>query len=196
MAKIVAFGHRKRTGKDTAGGLLRKHLAVIAPELRVEEVSFAAKLKEISYDLFGWGGLQPGPYYELPENAHLREVVLPLLGKTPRQIWIEVGNLMRQVHSDVWINNALFVPADIVIVRDLRYHNEADIIEAKGGDRYKMVRDGVPVSNDVADVNLDNYTKWSGIIYNNGTITDLSDKMVDLAEKVVRDVYAKPLATD
>jgi uncharacterized UPF0146 family protein len=103
---------------------------------------------------------------------------------------------MRQVHSDVWINNALFVPADIVIVRDLRYHNEADIIEAKGGDRYKMVRDGVPVSNDVADVNLDNYTKWSGIIYNNGTITDLSDKMVDLAEKVVRDVYAKPLATD
>jgi len=196
MAKIVAFGHRKRTGKDTAGGLLHKHLRIIAPELRVEEVSFALKLKETSYELFKWGGLQPGPFYELAENAHLREVVLPLLGKTPRQIWIEVGNLMREVHPDVWINNALYAEADIVIVRDLRYHNEANIIEAKGGERYKMVRDGVEISNDVADVNLDNYQKWTGLVYNNGTIADLSDKMLDLAERVVRGIYAQPVAAD
>lgn len=185
MALIVAFGHRKRTGKDTAAGLLQAHLNRLCPTLKVEQVSFATKLKEISYDLFKWGGLQPGAFYELPENAHLREVVLPLLGKTPRQIWIEVGNLMRQVHPEVWIKNALFVDADVIIVRDMRYHNEAGEVESQGGLRYKMIRDSAPVSNDVADVNLDTYDRWTELIYNNGSLEELDAKVLDLAKIVI-----------
>lgn len=185
MTKIIGFGHRKRTGKDTAAGMLSKHLNMLCPALMVAEVSFAAKLKEVSYMMYGWGGLMPGPFYELPENAHLREVVLPRLGKTPRQIWIELGNKAREIHPEVWVQNALFVPADIIIVRDLRYHNEADIIEEKGGDRYKMVRDCAEVSNDVADVNLDDYQKWTGIFTNNGKLGDLDDKMLELANNIL-----------
>lgn len=188
MTLYVAFGHRKRTGKDTAGGLLKQQLNFLAPFLVVKEVSFATKLKEISYDLFKWAGLQPGAFYELPENAHLREVVLPAVGKTPRQIWIEVGNKLREVCPEVWVQNALFVDgADVVIVRDLRYLNEADIIESKGGHRYKMVRDSAPVSNDVADCNLDTYDRWTGIITNNGTIDDLAHKMYGLAKSIIRE---------
>ena len=186
MALIVAFGHRKRTGKDTAGQLLEQHLAKLSPTLKVVQVSFATKLKEVSYELFKWGGLQPGPFYEISENAHLREVVLPLLGKTPRQIWIEVGNLLRQVHPDVWIKNALFVDADVIIVRDMRYLNEAGEVSGRDGLRYKMIRDSAPVSNDVADCALDEYTDWTDLIYNNGTLEELDAKVLDLAKHVIR----------
>lgn len=185
MSLIVAFGHRKRTGKDTAAGLLQTHLFKLKPTLKVCQVSFATKLKEVAYDLFKWGGLQPGSFYEVAENAHLREVVLPLLGKTPRQIWIEVGNLMRQVHPEVWIKNALFVDADVIIVRDMRYLNEAGEISGRDGLRYKMIRDSAPVSNDVADSALDEYTDWTDLIYNNGDIADLDVKVLDLAHKVI-----------
>jgi hypothetical protein len=188
MPKIIAFGHRKRTGKDTAGSILQRLLNDMAPQLRVVQVSFAIKLKEVSYEMFKWGGLQPGPFYEQPENAHLREVVLPLLGKTPRQIWIEVGNLMRQVHPEVWIRNAIYVDADVIIVRDLRYHNEADVIDELGGDRYKMVRDSVEKSTDVADCNLDDYSEWTGHIFNNGTLDDLEEKLAYLAQKIVKEL--------
>lgn len=188
MPKIIAFGHRKRTGKDTAGNILQRLLNELEPDLKVVQVSFATKLKEVSYEMFKWGGLQPGPFYEVPENAHLREVVLPLIGKTPRQIWIEVGNLMRQVHPEVWIRNAIYVEADVVIVRDLRYHNEADVIEEMDGDRYKMVRDCVEKSNDVADCNLDDYTEWTAHIFNNGTLDDLEEKLEYLAQKIVKEL--------
>ncbi len=185
-ALVVGFGHRKRTGKDTASNMLLTHLAALAPDVTVEKVSFAKKLKAVSYDMFGWAGLQPGDFYELDENAHLREVVLPLVGKTPRQIWIEVGNKMREVYADIWVRNALLGPkAQIIVLSDLRYHNEAGIIEELGGFRYKLNRPGVPISNDVADVNLDNYTNWSEVIQNDGELAELSDKVLVIARTVL-----------
>jgi len=190
MSLIVAFGHRKRTGKDTAAQMLTQHLTRLAPELKVEQVSFATKLKEVSYELFKWGGLQPGAFYEIEANAHLREVVLPLIGKTPRQIWIEVGNFMRQVHPEVWIKNALFVDADVIIVRDMRYFNEAGEVEGRGGLRYKMIRNSAPISNDVADCNLDTYDRWTELVYNNGSLDDLDSKVESLANRVIELSYA------
>ena len=194
MPKIIAFGHRKRTGKDTAGGILQNQLIERAPYLRVAQVSFATKLKEVSYEMFKWGGIQPGPFYERPENAHLREIVLPLLGKTPRQIWIEVGNLMRDVHPEVWIRNAIYVDADVVIVRDLRYHNEANVIEEMGGDRYKMVRDCVERGTDVADCNLDDYTEWTAIVQNNGTLRDLEGAVLKITHKIIEELEYERLS--
>lgn len=184
---IVAFGHRKRTGKDTAAKLLFAHLKRLQPSLRVERVSFAGKLKEVAYDLFKWGGLQPAEFYDSDEFAGRREVELPQIGKTPRQIWIEVGSLMRQIHPDVWIKNALYAFADVLIVSDLRYLNEAEEIARRGGLRYKVVRDSAPVSNDVADSALEGYTGWTDVIYNNGSLEELDAKMLEIAKEITRE---------
>ena len=67
--KILAFGHRKSVGKSTASKFLTTHLRCEYPDLKIKEVSFAAKLKDISWQLFGWAGLQRGVYYE----THYRE---------------------------------------------------------------------------------------------------------------------------
>lgn len=192
---ILAFGHQRRTGKDTAATILIKHLRGMCPSMRIERVSFAYKLKLEAYEIFKWAGLQRPEFYELEENAHLRETVLPLLGKTPRQIWIEFGNKMREIHPDVWVRNAFDgTLADLQIVTDLRFMNEARVIESLGGYRYKMNRD-VERGTDLAEVDLLDYTGWTKEIDNYGSLDDLDVKIFYVARQLTREFGAMPCLT-
>lgn len=185
--QIAAFGYKKRAGKDTSAKLLDSFLRTERPGLKVKKVSFAAKLKDISWQLFGWAGLQPGIYYETDAGAAVKEVVLPKIGKSPRQIWIEVGNKMREVYPDVWIDHALNgVSADIIIISDLRFRNEYIKIKQKEGMVIKIIRNDVELGTDPAEVDLDSIPdfEWDIIILNNGTIQDLNT----LIEKIGRDL--------
>lgn len=183
MTKIIAFGHRKRVGKDTAAKFLDTHLRCHG--VRSVKLSFAAKLKAVCYDMFHWAGLQPGIFYEDEKNAHLREVVLPKIGKTPRQIWIEVGNKMREVYSDVWIDNALHgtPSAQVLIITDLRFANEASKVKALDGKIFKIIRGDAPVSDDASDCALDDYTGWDRILENNGNLQVFHDLIAALGQE-------------
>lgn len=185
---ILAFGHRKRTGKDTACKMFIEYLGQVRPDLIVEHVSFAKKLKACCYDLFGWAGLQPAEFYELEENAHLREVKLELVGLTPREIWIAVGNKLREVYQDVWVDNALRSPtkAHIRVLSDLRYPNEGGIVEKLGGYSVKMVRPDIPDTDDVADSAMQNYDRWSLVIKNEAGLPELREKVIHLADYILR----------
>jgi len=187
MTKIIAFGHRKRVGKDTAAKFLDTHLRCHG--LRSVKLSFASKLKEVCYSMFHWAGLQPGIFYEDDKNAHLREVVLPLIGKTPRQIWIEVGNKMREVYADVWIDNALLGSgsAQLVIITDLRFANEAKKVHSLGGKIFKITRPDVPVSDDASDCALDGFTGWDGVLENNGDLKAFHELVSARVGEAVRD---------
>jgi hypothetical protein len=180
---VVAFGHKKRVGKDTASRLLKAHLERLKPGIRVREVSFARKLKEMAHSLWGWAGLQGPDFYDVPENEHLREVILPLLGKTPRTLWIELGNKVREIYEDTWIRIALlgYDDADVITVRDLRYPNEASGVEYADGLRIKVTNSRVPMSDDVADNALNGYTKWTHNLPNEGTTENLNDLLLPIA---------------
>lgn len=184
---VVAFGHKKRVGKDTASRLLRAHLERLSPGIRVKEVSFARKLKEIAHTLWGWAGLQGPDFYDIPENEHLREVVLPAIGKTPRQLWIELGNKVREIYEDSWIRAALlgYDDAEVITVRDLRYPNEAGGVEYADGLRVKVTNSRVPTSDDIADNALNGYTKWTNHLANEGTLEELDSLILPLAKLVL-----------
>lgn len=186
MTKIIAFGHRRRTGKDTSAKLLDTILRVERPGIRIIKLSFASKLKQVCYDMFHWDGLKPGIFYEDDRNAHLREEILPRIGKTPRQIWIEVGNKMREIYPSIWIDNALYgtPEADVIIITDLRFKNEAHKIKSLGGRLIKMVRNSAPVSDDPSDTALEDFTDWDRIIENHGNMHDLHGKIETLAEEI------------
>lgn len=186
MTKIIAFGHRKRVGKDTAAKFLDTHLRCHG--IKSVKLSFAAKHKAVCYDMFHWAGLQPGIFYEDEKNAHLREVVLPKIGKTPRQIWIEVGNKMREVYSDVWIDNALYgTPnAQILIITDLRFANEASKVKSLNGVIFKIIRPDAPVSDDASDSALDDYTGWDRILENTGDLQAFHTIIAAVGEEAAR----------
>jgi hypothetical protein len=176
--KIVSFGHRKRVGKDTCSKFLDSFLRVERPGLIIKKVSFASKLKDVSYQLFGWAGLRPGIFYESEAGAKIKEEILPKIGKSPRQIWIEVGNKMREIYSEVWIEHALEHPtADCIIISDLRFINEAQKILSLDGFLYRIDRPGQEQGNDPAEVSLESWKEWTGIIKNDGTLSDLHKKI-------------------
>ena len=184
--KILAFGYRKRVGKDTAGKFLDSYLRVERPGLKIKKVSFASKLKDISWQLFGWAGLQPGVYYETEAGVKIKEVVLPKIGKSPRQIWIEVGNKMREVYQDVWIDQALQgITADILITTDLRFRNEAAKMKVLGGLVCKIIREGLPQGTDPAEIDLDEWTDWDFVILNDGDLSSLHEKVEAIGKELL-----------
>ena len=182
---IVAFGYKKGVGKDTAGRFLSTFLKIEAPQLLIKHVSFAAKLKDISYQLYNWGGLKRGIFYE--SHRELKEVVLPQLGLSPREIWINVGNKLREVYTNTWINFALFgVQADILIITDLRFINEAKAILEADGILVKINRLGLPQGTDPAEIDLDTWNKWNYTIDNNGSLQGLNVAIEEIARNLLK----------
>jgi len=171
---LIGIGHAKRHGKDSVARFMIDEFR--RREFTAERVSFADKLKDICYTAYQWGGLQPKEYYEIPGNEHEREVILPAIGKTPRQIWIEVGNKLREVHPETWIRAALSdnSAADFIIIPDTRYPNEAASIRESGGFLVKVHRAGLPEANDAADCALADFTGWDAVIANDSTLDELA----------------------
>ena len=188
MTKIIAFGHQKNVGKDTAAKFLNTALRIAAPHLVVKHISFAAKLKDICFQLYGWAGLKRGIYYE----THYAEKEVPLdnlNGLTPRDIWIGVGNKLREIWGATWIDYALYgINADIIIISDLRFENEARAIKDADGILIKIVRKGMKLGTDAAETSLLHFDAWDKILCNFDTLDDLNYKMVVLSREILENI--------
>ena len=103
--QIIAFGYKKGTGKDTAAQFLTTTLKTNCSGVKIKRESFAYKLKYVCWQLYSWAGLQPSSFYE--QRRDLKEVTLPLIDMSPREIWIKVGNALRDVYPDTWVKNVL-----------------------------------------------------------------------------------------
>ena len=175
--KIIAFGYKKGVGKSTATKFLSSHLRCEHPEFIIKTVSFAAKLKDIAFQLYGWAGLKRGVYYETHYKE--KEIVLPQLELSPRDLWIGVGNKLREIRESTWIDYALNVKADIIIISDLRFTNEAQAIRKLGGTLVEIHR-CVPQGTDAAEIDLDNWDSWDCVIDNNSTLNNLNQRVLEL----------------
>jgi hypothetical protein len=163
--KIVAFGHRAQTGKDTLSGFMATRLRLTNRRVNVVVAGFADELKDACYKWYSWAGLKRKEHYE--NNPGDKNVVLAN-GKTVRQLWIDVGNHMRQYDPDVWVRALLTRPqVDILLVKDLRFPNEFNMVKELGGHCIKVIRESVPVLNDEADTALATQEEWDLIVDNN-----------------------------
>lgn len=188
--RVVAFGHRRRTGKDQAAKFLLTILRIARPEMKTIKTSFAYKLKDVCHQLYSWAGLKSPEYYET--NAEEKEKVLKDIGKSPRQIWIEFGTLaVREiVYNRTWIDYTLKSnDADILIITDLRFPNEMNAIRNLNGVCIRIDRASAPVSDDVADSALGNIPihLWDKVIPNNESLNVLYEQMKQLAGEVVNE---------
>ena len=191
---IVGLGHRKRVGKDTFGQLLRTSLERCG--YRVFRISFAYYMKETAWKLLSHIGLGDSNYYE--ENPVYKEIPLPLVGKTPRQIWIEYGNAMRVIYPNIWVDRVRSFIDNIdafpsfgsfilgrkpvaFVITDVRFPNEADAIRQWGGSLAVVRRRAAPVANDPAETSLEWYDGWEWIVDNNGTLEHLADQAATYA---------------
>ena len=189
--RIIAFGHRKRTGKDAAAKFLTTILKQQCPRMNIRKTSFAYKLKDICFQLYAWGGLREPVYYE--NHPEFREKILPRLGMSPREIWIKLGTpaIREQVYDGTWIQYCLQAnkDADILIITDLRFPNEFQAVKERNGDCIKVIRESIPDTDDVADCALQDTSDddWDQIVYNNGDLKDLYNLMESTANIICKE---------
>ena len=191
--RIIAFGHRQRVGKDTAAKLLYDHLKYEHPKLKLYKTSFFGPVKDICYDLFRWAGLQDAEFYE--NHAQKKDLLLPELEKTPRQIWLEFGYYLRQIAPQSVVKFSLSqIPpgTDVAIITDLRDPSEPVEIRESYPDSVlvHVVRDVPKLESKLTghpayalDSHLDDFQDWNAVIHNNGTLRDLTHRLKDMATK-------------
>ena len=182
---IIALGHYSRVGKDETANLLSA--LATAQGRKSARVSFADPLKTYCQQLYGKYGLGDRRYYEA--NPAEREIPLPHCGGlTPVELWVKVGNDMREINENVWVDPVIeqatmYSRDSIVAIPDLRYPNEVKRVREEGGLLVKVLRPGVEPRDTVADQALINFHDWDYILNNDGTIADLHRKVAEMLEE-------------
>lgn len=185
---IIGFGHRQQVGKDTACRLIVERFGKEHPEVNVQIVSFADKLYQICHDLYGWAGFKDREYYQYyPEE---KEIALPEIGKSPRQILIDFGTegVRKKVFEDTWVNYVVkrLHDSDLILIPDMRFPNEMEAVQANGGWAVNVKRFGQPHVDDAADIALAAerfQRRFDRSLLNVGSLSDLADEATKLAEE-------------
>ena len=107
-----------------------------------------------------------------------KEAVLPELGVSARHLLRTLGTewgrecVSPTVWLDVWLAKAR--RKSFVVVDDVRFTNEAELIHTLGGEVWRITRPGVVrTTGHASEGGLDTWTKFTCDIVNSGSISDL-----------------------
>lgn len=189
----IGMGHRKGVGKSYFARKLLKQLSKTMPDKHVVILPFAETMKDFAAGIFIGSDLHCGGYYE----EHPEEKSKPtLVGDdmlTPRKIWIKFANAMREIDEDVWINHVKYAAqdqgADIVIIPDVRFENEANFINDEGGLLIHIDAPGVAKDDDVDDV-LEGSAVWDLRYVNDFKPKAMKQAAKDLAQIIEEDYFS------
>jgi hypothetical protein len=165
LPPIVGLSGYARSGKDSVADYL-------AREYGYRRVAFGDHLKKFvtavfpdvaeRVDQLGW-----------EKAKEILEV---------RRALQRVGSAGRDhIHPDVWIISALRElddEATLIVVSDVRFPNEATLIQNQGGPVWRLERQGYgPAGNDITDTSLDDYEGFAATINNDGDLESLYAKV-------------------
>lgn len=182
--QIIALGHRRRVGKDTFVRFAMDHLKSNGVK-HCHKLSFFEKIKEISHEIWNFGGLEGPIYYE--NHGEKKEQILPPLGKSPRNIWIEFGESINRICPITLCELAFQKLKDgIYLIPDLRRPIEAEYIKKFGGKVIRIDNSRVQKFDDSCDSGLINYDQWDDIIENEGSLREFNKVVIATLEKYVQ----------
>ena len=134
--KLIGLTGAAGSGKDTAADYLVTQHAW-------RKVSFAQPLKDGLCAMFGWSPDQLN-------DRKWKETQLPGIGKSPRQLMQTIGTEWgrEMVHPDLWLLLARRAIEDKltyrdVVVSDVRFDNEAEMVRSMGGVIVHITRAGI-----------------------------------------------------
>jgi hypothetical protein len=161
-----------QSGKTTVAKMLARH--------GYTRLSFAHPLKEMTTLLLrhlGYSWEQASDLVFTDKNA-----LLPEIKTTPRHILQTLGTEFgRQcIHPDLWLicwrnqAEAELALGNNVVVDDVRFPNEADLVRSLGGQLWSITRTGVTNSEShPSEGGLNAYPEFDYRITNDGTLSDL-----------------------
>lgn len=174
MKMIIGISGKAHSGKSTVVDMLIRKYGF-------EHYAFGDQLKWLVNRYFGI------PTHELWVDKKKPEV---------RKLLQSVGDLMRgEVDERYFVRVIEMTVKDnegIVAISDVRYRNEAEMIQDNGGILIKIEREDGPMVEHGADhsseTELDNYTEWDYTIKNFGTLENLQTKVDTVVHDIMRAV--------
>lgn len=170
---LVGFAGVKRVGKDVVAAHLVDHHAFT-------RYAFAAPLKDLCARMFGLTRDQV--------DGHAKDIVVPKYGMSPRRIMQLVGtDCVRTIAPDFWTDafDAWLTsrsPVGSVVVSDVRFQNEVDLIHARGGLVFLLTRQCCDTCDRHVSERASSLTGLDGVIRNDSSTADLC-RAVDRALK-------------
>lgn len=188
---IIGIGHRSGHGKDTFANGLIDGMRLLKPDLKVRKLSWSWKLKDVCQQLYGHLGLMDSAFYDTDEGRLLRNIKLPEINLTPVEIWIKVGESLRNhVWERTWLEwvAAQKEHIDIIVAADTRKHLELTICDYK----IKVHNPRIPNREGLSiDHELEDYLGWDRIIINDKTKDHLNREALLLARWILKRHYLK-----
>jgi dephospho-CoA kinase len=170
MSTLIGICGKKRHGKDTVGDYLVKEYGFI-------KISFSDKLKEICKILFNFSDEQL--------YGSLKETEDPYWKVTPRNVLQFVGTdlfrnqlskIIPHIKKDFWVECVkhflLQNKHKRIVICDVRFINEANMIKDLGGKLIKITRNLISQDDHASEQEVD-LIKTDYNIKNNETITEL-----------------------
>lgn len=163
---LVGIAGKKRVGKDTAAAHLLQTRGFIRR-------AFADPIKELVTSFFQLDDVQL--------NDDNKEVVDPRHNLSPRQMMQMLGTdfgrrMIRETfwndHFEAWYR--ALPPGTKVVVPDVRFQNEVDLVRSLGGIVLRVTREPLgPEDTHASEAGVDALTGIQATIENNGTKRDL-----------------------
>jgi hypothetical protein len=196
--KIIGISGKIGSGKDTFAELLAEQLVG-----KVERHALADKLRLITEIV---SGVRMSITHEVNKpfcneirnyTQDQKNIVIKQFNKTIGETLQLVGtDLFRNNYdTDIWVKSFFNEELDkklndgkIIVVPDVRFINEADYILQEGGYLIRLEGDPMGVRenslrdlNHISETDLDNYTKFDKVIYNN-------KKDINVLKSIVNDL--------
>jgi hypothetical protein len=178
---IIGLCGRAGAGKDTAAAYLQLHY-------RFEPASFAAPLRSMIETLC----IDAGIDYAYCHERHLKERPMPGLGVSYRHLAQTLGTDWGRkcIAPDLWVRLAelaLGLPDhpvhDRIVMTDVRFRNEAAMIQGHRGVLVRIVRDVDPVRDHVSETEADDLVQWR-TLYNTSSREYLFDQIDALMAEI------------
>lgn len=177
---IIGLGFQARAGKDTVAEYLVCNYGF-------KRYAFADKLREVCSILTGENAFAPD----------FKDGTTPL-EMSGGQLLQKVGNIMRQVHPDVWtrivankVNGSDYA---CIVIPDVRYQSDATCIREMGGILWRIYRPALAIDTHVSE--QQGYSiNWDKIIYNDSDLTNLHETITVLLEELGVSALDKPAAS-
>lgn len=177
MSKIILISGKARAGKDTTALILKE---IYEKEgKKIINLAYGNYIKEYAKKISDWDG----------RDETKPRSLLQRLGTDIIREKIDPNFFVKRLCDDIKVYSYFF---DVITVSDARFPNELDTPYEMFEDviKIKIVRDNF--QNNLTDTEkkhitetaLDNYDDFDYIIHNDGTISDLREKILKLVKEL------------
>lgn len=178
---LIGLMGKKYSGKDTASD-------IIVSNYNFKKISFAEPLKKICMELFN---------FSQEQMETKKETIDERWNTTPRTVLQYIGTevfrkdinkIIPHIENNFWVKSLEYNyigKYDNLVISDVRFQNEVDMIHKYGGIVIKLTRDNNNIDNHESESNIDYIINYDYVVNNNSTLNDLTNSIMDILKNII-----------